>query len=230
MVGVTSLHGLDDKMVALFEKQLEAVISEYESALSRSKHDDASDVLSDVDVNELQTRCIAAIERVVGRHSVYYERATEILKTGNKWGQVAAHVGVAKSLLSDIKNDFLKSLEEIIHGEVFGDFLEMSDHLVNSGYKDAAAVLAGSTLEAHLRQLCVKHGVATSASGNPKKADTINADLVKAAAYTKLDQKSVTAWLGMRNDAAHGNYAAYDKNQVALLISSIRDFISRNPA
>jgi hypothetical protein len=65
---------------------------------------------------------------------------------------------------------------------------------------------------------------------NPKKADTMNAELTKAMAYTKLDQKNVTAWLGLRNDAAHGNYNAYDKNQVVLLISSIRDFISRNPA
>ena len=65
---------------------------------------------------------------------------------------------------------------------------------------------------------------------NPKKADAINAELAKAAAYTKLDQKNVTAWLGLRNDAAHGHYSAYDNNQIVLLISSIRDFISRNPA
>jgi len=217
-------------MISIFEKQLEAVISEYESVLASSKNDDASDVLSDIQVNNLQIRCIAAIERVAGRNSVYYERAVAILKTNNAWEGLAKQVGVAKSLLSDLKNDYLKSLEEIIHGDVLGDFLEMADHLVSSGYKDAAAVIAGSTLEAHLRQLCGKHGMATSASGHPKKADTINADLAKAAAYTKLDQKNITAWLGLRNDAAHGNYTTYDTNQVALLISSIRDFISRNPA
>ena len=139
-------------------------------------------------------------------------------------------MGVAKSLLSDIKNDYLKSLEEIIHGDVFGDFLEMADHLTDSGYKDAGAVTAGSTLEAHLRQLCSKFGVPTTASGKPKKADTINADLVKAGAYTKLDQKNITAWLGLRNDAAHGNYGAYDAKQVKLFIGNIRDFATRHPA
>lgn len=58
----------------------------------------------------------------------------------------------------------------------------------------------------------------------------MNADLVKAGAYAKLEQKSVTAWLGLRNDAAHGEYTAYDAKQVTLFISGIRDFIPRNPA
>ena len=214
-----------------FEAQLEAVIKEHADGVSRSRHDDASDIFSETDIHDLQTRCFAAIQRSVGKDSVYYEQAVEI---GNRpshvYDHVAGQVGVAKSLLSDIKNGYLKSLEEIIHGDVFGDFLEMADHLTENGYKDAGAVTAGSTLEAHLRQLCAKHGMATTAGGKPKKADTINAELVKAGAYSKLDQKNITAWLGLRNDAAHGNYAAYDAKQVTLFISSIRDFITRVPA
>lgn len=218
-------------MASPFEMQLEEVISEHEAATAKSKYDSASDVLSDVDVRDLQTRCLAAIDRAAGKNSVYCQRIAAIEETVNHaWGHLAQHIGVAKSLLSDIRNGYLKSLEEIIHGDIFSDYLEMAKHLVDSGYKDAAAVIAGSTLEAHLKQLCAKHGVPTSLGTTPKKADTINADLVKAGAYSKLDQKNVTAWLGLRNDAAHGNYAAYDKSQVDLLISSVRDFITRNPA
>ena len=106
----------------------------------------------------------------------------------------------------------------------------MSKHLVLSGYKDAAAVMAGSTLEAHLRQIANKFSVQVEVSDRPKKADAINSDLAKISAYNKLDQKNVTAWLGLRNQAAHGNYNEYDKQQVNLLISSVRDFITRNPA
>jgi hypothetical protein len=218
-------------MASPFEQQLESIISEYEAARARSKYDDASDVLSDVAVRDLQTRCLAAIERAGGKQSVYCERTAAIEQSmNNMYGHLAEQVGVAKSLLSDIKNGYLKSLEEIIHGDVFGDFLEMAKHLVDNGYKDAAAVLAGSTLEAHLKQLSRKHGVSIATGAAPKKADVINADLVKAGAYSKLDQKNVTAWLGLRNDAAHGNYAAYDKSQVDLLISSVRDFVTRHPA
>lgn len=125
-------------------------------------------------------------------------------------------------------------MSELIHGEIFGDFLEMADHLLNEGYKDAAAVIAGGTLEAHLRQLCIKHSIdteiTTSQGIRPKKADQMNADLTKANAYSKLDQKNVTAWLGLRNKAAHADYESYEVHQVGLLVSSIRDFITRVPA
>ena len=214
------------------EKQLDGIVTEYGAAKARSQYDDCSDVLKEQDVKALQTRCLAAIERVVGTSSSYYESANRILKEKNHaWGHLAGLVGVVQSLLFDLRNGYLKSLEELIHADVFADFLEMAEHLTGTGYKDAAAVVAGSTLEAHLRKLAAKQGVnVLTSAGKPVKADTLNAEIVKAGGYSKLDQKSITAWLGLRNDAAHGNYTAYDKNQVTLLVAGIRDFITRNPA
>ena len=91
----------------------------------------------------------------------------------------------------------------------------MSTELLQKGFKDAAAVLCGSVLESHLRLLCSKHGVPTAtASGAPKKADVMNADLVKAAVYNKLQQKQVTADLGIRNSAAHGKYDEHASGDV----------------
>jgi len=45
-----------------------------------------------------------------------------------------------------------------------------------------------------------------------------------------LEQKSVTAWLDLRNKAAHGHYDDYDHQQVAALIRDVREFLIRNPA
>ena len=53
---------------------------------------------------------------------------------------------------------------------------------------------------------------------------------MKNQIYSKLDQKSVTAWLDLRNNAAHGHYDKYEAVQVELMISGVRDFIARNPA
>jgi len=214
-----------------FEKQLNDIVAEYDVAKTKSHHDDCSDILKEQDVKALQSRCLAAIDRAVGKNSVYYETANRVLNEQNHdWGHLAGLVGVVQSLLFDLRNGYLKSLEELIHSDVFADFLEMAEHLTDAGYKDAGAVIAGSTLEAHLRKLGLKHGVSASSGGKPPKADALNAQIVKAGGYSKLDQKNVTAWLGLRNDAAHGNYTAYDKNQVGLLVSGIRDFITRNPA
>jgi uncharacterized protein YutE (UPF0331/DUF86 family) len=107
----------------------------------------------------------------------------------------------------------------------------MADELVSKGYKDPSAVLTGSVLEQHLRALAIKSGlVATSADGRPKKADTVNSELVKAGVYSKLEQKNVTAWLGLRNEAAHGKYGTYDSSQVEALLRDVRSFVTRYPA
>ena len=215
-----------------FKEQLQALIEEYSSAIEKSKYSDASDVLSHSQAVDLKTRFVAAIDRISGRSSVYFEQVVET----NEGAKDSPHYclkelsGVARSLLHDIENGYLASAREILLGDVFSDYLEMASHLCSVGYKDAAAVVAGSTLEVHLRALCERNGVETRRRGKPKRADAMNADLAKVGAFTKLDQKNVSAWLGLRNSAAHGKYEDYGKPQVALLIDGIRDFVTRHPA
>ncbi len=148
--------------------------------------------------------------------------------------KVLTLVGVVEALKADIEAGYLDTLRELLHSELFADFLEMSEHLLAEGYKDAAAVIGGSSLESHLRQLCSKHGLSVSEASakgtRPKKADTLNSELAAASVYSKLDQKSVTSWLDLRNKAAHGCYEDYTKEQVALFLQGIQDFMVRNPA
>ena len=222
-------------MTDTFKEQLKAVISEYESARSQVKRPNISSsdipLLQVAELQDLQTRCITAIERAAGQDSTCYEEVMKISR-GKNWPhyQVALQIGVAKALLSDIENDYLTSFEETIHGDLFADYVEMAAHLVENGYKDPAAVLAGSTLEVHLRQLCKKHDVAAEPDGKMKKTQTLNQDLAQAGAYTKFYQKSITAWLDIRNNAAHGKYDKYTAGQVKDLISFVRGFIEKYPA
>ena len=54
--------------------------------------------------------------------------------------------------------------------------------------------------------------------------------IAKVQVYNKLAEKSNTAWIHLRNDAAHGRYSEYDDNDVLSMVIGIRDFISRYPA
>jgi hypothetical protein len=58
----------------------------------------------------------------------------------------------------------------------------------------------------------------------------LNSELARESVYSKGEQKQNTAWFDIRNNAAHGNYDAYDKDQVKNMISGLRDFFIRNPA
>lgn len=130
----------------------------------------------------------------------------------------------------DLRDGKLGRFVELIHADVFSDYLEMAAYLLREGYKDAAAVITGSTLEAHLKNLCRKHGLPIETQGKPKKADKLNSDLAGAKAYSLGDQKIATAWLDLRNNAAHGKYAEYTKEQVELMVAGVRDFLARKPA
>lgn len=138
---------------------------------------------------------------------------------------------ILRALRADIDAGYIQSLNEIARAEVFMDFLERADELQQKGHKDAAAVIAGSVLEGHLRKLSSKNGLSTAkADGPSKKTDTLNNELTTASVYNSSQQKSVLAWVALRNDAAHGNYSAYDHKQVASLIRDVGDFVARYPA
>ncbi len=182
------------------------------------------------------TKAIAAIYRISGKDSVYAQEVNRFIESLSDLHQhTISVIGVTQALRDDLRTGYLRSLVDLVHSEVFADFLEMAQHLCDSSYKDAAAVIAGSTLESHLRGLCNKAKIPiedTKPNGNlvPKKVDAMNSDLTAAGTYSKLDQKNVTAWLDLRNKAAHGKYTEYSKEQVVLLIANVRDFINRNPA
>ncbi len=216
-------------------QQLEGVVADYEALAAKSEHSDLSD-LPEQHRQALVTRAIAAVKRISGDDSVYVKEVNRLLKRlPDLHAHMSSIIGVVRALLGDVKAGHLQSLVEQIHGELFADFLEMAQHLVDTGYKDAAGVIAGSALETHLRVLCAKTGIPAElakADGStaPKKAELMNSELAAANAYSKLDQKSVTAWLGLRNKAAHGQYADYQVDQVSLLIAGVRDFLVRIPA
>ena len=138
--------------------------------------------------------------------------------------------GILSALRSDIERGFLQSTSELINAQLFSDFLEMADYLLSDGYKEAAAVLVGGVLEEQLRKLASKNGLPILTGARPTKAEQLNADLTRAGVYPILDQKNVTAWLGLRNKAAHGRHTEYTKEQVVLMLSGVRDFVVRLPA
>jgi hypothetical protein len=141
-------------------------------------------------------------------------------------------LGILQGVRGEMAGGWTITVKAIVSAEIFSDFLEQASHLLSADFKDAAAVITGGVLEEHLRQLCLKHGVETEIvkeSGDevPKKADRLNADLCKEGVYNKLDQKSVTGWLDLRNNAAHGKYDQYTIEQVRLMHQGVTDFMAR---
>ncbi len=173
---------------------------------------------------------LSFIERVFGEAHPHFKQFLK--KTDNDFRNDAEEgIEILKAIRAEIAGGWLVSVKGLVAAEVFADFLEMAEHLLEAGYKDPAAVMIGSVLEEHLRQLCLKMEMPVEEVRNgktfPIKADRLNGDLAKREVYSKLDQKQVTAWLDLRNNAAHGKYDAYNQEQVKQFLSSLTEFMTR---
>lgn len=215
----------------ILSNQLQAILIEYRAVKAQAKYEDLSGNVPEEKVAELLTRSRTAIVRISGASSEYYKDYNSIAESNMHPGARLIRIaGIIQALKSDVDNDFLQSFSQLIHSEVFSDYIEMSSHLLSEGYKDPAAVIAGSTLESHLRELCKNRNIPLTLINNankliPKKADTLNAELAKSGSYSTAFQKSITAWLDLRNKAAHGHYAEYKMEEVKLMIAGIQNFM-----
>lgn len=180
---------------------------------------------------EFRTTSLSFILNLYGENHPYYSDFNRLV-VRNDPSDTEQGRGILKSIKSEIAGGWLTTLKGLVSAEIFSDFIDMSQHLLYEGYKDAAAVVIGSVLEEHLRQLCGKNHISTETikSGNPvpKKADLLNSELASATVYNKLDQKNITAWLDLRNKAAHGKYDEYNQQQVEFMLQTVTEFMTRN--
>jgi Protease II len=213
-------------------RQIDLVLEKHAKLRALSRHSDLSDLRDEGRGTSIAALMADTIRRLAPAESQYVRSVERLMKTfGASNPAVITHlVGILSALRDAYENDLLVQFSELVHAEIFSDFIEMAEHLLQEGYKDPAAVVIGSVLEEHLRQLCVKNGVNVDTGGKPKKADQLNAELAGNNIYNKLDQKSVTSWLDLRNKAAHGQYGEYTKEQVSLILLSVQDFMGRIPA
>jgi len=207
-----------------FIKQLDEILDDYYEWQSYQLDFHVEGEIDDTNtfIGNTLTKAKSAIVRITGNNSEYYKN----IGTVYDYSGLQRLIGVVEALKSDLEKDYLKSLGEIVQAEVFSNYLEMASHLLEQGYKDPAAVLIGSTLEAHLRELCISNGIdieTTNGKGDkiPKKANSLNDELARAGVLTVPKQKQVTAWLDLRNKAAHGEYEKYTKEEISLMLQGV---------
>lgn len=179
---------------------------------------------------EFRSSSLSFLDKIFGdRHTFFKEFQNKVKDSYLHQAQEGR--GILKAVKTEIDGDWFFTVKGLVSAEIFSDFLEMAEYLLHKKFKDAAAVMIGSVLEEHLRQLCHKKGIPVETikdeKTSPKKADLLNSELAASELYNKLDQKSITTWLDLRNKSAHGLYDQYTKEQVELMLQGVINFISR---
>jgi hypothetical protein len=155
--------------------------------------------------------------------------------TGERTKAEIALLGVLRALRQDVDADQLRSIEELVHADLFADLLAQASYLNDTKFSRAAAVLAGGVLEEHLRQLCAKNTIATIGSdGKPRKASALNADLYSQRnIYSNAERAEIEGWQNRRNAAAHGEAdfeTKHDQADIRRMVEGVRSLIVKYPA
>ena len=180
------------------------------------------------------TRLGQLIRHLYGENSQHFESYTSALKTPHFYNLHSSYnshfsqmLGVVTAIKHDIDNGLLVNFKTLIQADIFADFLEMGEYLLNGGYKDASAVIIGSVLEDGLRKLAEKNKISiTNDQGKALTIEPLNNELAKKEVYSKLIQKQITSWAHIRNKAAHGEYVEYNKDQVQMMLYFVQKFTS----
>ena len=190
------------------------------------------------EVSSWVTRIGQLVRKLYGENSQHFanfDRAISIDSFysihSNWYRQIAEVQGIALTIKHDIENDLIGSIKGLLQAEIFANFLEIGEHLLSEGYKDAAAVTIGTVLEDGLRELCKRNNISiTKPNGAPLTIEPLNTELAKSDIYSKLVQKQITSWPHIRNKAAHGQYSEYDKSQVEMMLLFVQSFAEQHLA
>ena len=134
-------------------------------------------------------------------------------------------MGVLEAVKYELENGLLDNIQTLLQADIFANFLEMGEHLLNENYKDAAAVIIGSVLEDTLRKLCLINEIpTTNDKGKLLTIEPLNVELAKKEVYNQLVKKQITSWADLRNSAAHGHFNEYDNKQVHSMLLFVQSF------
>ena len=172
---------------------------------------------------EWATLVLSLLERVFGKDSPHYVKFEKSYDGFHGLdAQFQKSRGIFNAAKEDYEGGYLLKVRTLISAELLDSVLDQASELLDAGYKDPACVIAGVALENALKELCNKNNVTQG------KLDKMNADLYKLGLYNSGMQKQITAWADRRNDAAHGNWDAYTKEDVKNMIEGINRFIAEH--
>jgi len=164
------------------------------------------------------------ISMVCGEDSPYYKNFVEGVKTAHP-SDVDHGIGILTALKEDLELGYLTRVKDLVSAEIFTDFIEMAQHLLNNSYKDPAASLVGAVLENGLRQIAQKHAVEVKSGDD---IGSLNTKLADKEVYSRLIQKQIQAWKAIRDSADHGKFSDYKSDDVKAMLEGVQRFLAEN--
>lgn len=203
--------------------KLEQLLSEGDKILDSCGWDgkDYRNWPSKIDYVRFRTEGLNIIKRACGESSDHYQSLRKIADDAKNEFYFTECVAIVGAARNDYRDGYIFDIKSLVAAEVLSNFIEQSEVLLQYNYFIPAASLIGAILEDILRKLSEANGIEIP---EKTKIDRLNADLAKAGAYDKLVQKRITALADIRNNADHGHFDKFTKEDVEDMMSFVKRF------
>jgi len=169
------------------------------------------------------TSSAAILKGVFSENSVHYQHFKD--RCQHPWRKSDSTSGLAtlKAAREDIAGGYLQEVENLVSADIFNDFLEMAEYLLDYGYKDPTASLVGAVLEDGLRRICSNSDITIKSREN---ISSLNTKLAAKNVYNRLQQRQIQVWNDIRDNADHGNFQEYKEDDVKDMLVGVRKFLT----
>ena len=186
--------------------------------------------VSEAELRAFVVSALAAIERVAGKNSQYYENIPQEsvlspLAVVSNMSFIPTVTGVLIALRDAVEQGLLQSLEARLRANIHDDFLEQASELLDANYHVAALVLTGGVLENHLQKMIQAGGLGLPKKGNISKYN----DLLRDNAYDQPKWRRIQSISDLRNEAAHGKGSTIKADDAKDAHTFVQRFIADHP-
>ena len=137
---------------------------------------------------------------------------------------VGAVAAILESLLSDIDNGLISSIENQTRAVVFDDFLDHAKEYAEQNLSRESGVISGVVFEDTLRTICRSHNLEEKG----QKLDELISVLSKQGIFNRLKAKRARVAAHVRTKATHAQWDEFDMSDVNATIAFTEELITSN--
>ena len=197
---------------------LQGLIQKGEAVPSIQRHDTDYQAYA-----EWRSQALACLRQVFGPADTYTKSFESQAGSRARGLYRNQGLGILRAAAEDLERGYLQTVEQMAAAEVFSNFIDQADHLLQSGYHVPAASLAGAVLEDGLRSLAERNDIAVKVRDD---LSALNNKLGEKGTYNRLRQQQVNYWAKVRNAADHGRFDEVTKNDVTDLVKGVQAFLA----
>jgi len=187
----------------------------------KTRYSDVQAYVKDAPFYQWRAGALSFLKVVFGDNSTHFQEFQQRCR-GHTYDDAIQGQSILKAAKEDIEGGYLKKLEDLVAADIFTDFLEMAEYLLEQGYKDPAASLIGAVLEDGLRKIAKNNGITLKSKEN---ISSLNQKIADAKIYNRLAQKQVEVWNEVRDNADHAEFSEYNADSVQEMCSGVRRFL-----